>query len=370
MVEIDRTQIVGDFLRGAITDPNDPIGRIAKRQGVYLASHPDKHLKTLGINLLGIYYAFPKSTYVEIGQAYGITSERVRQVIEKSTLQIWEFSSMEFKNKYPLRDLIDKGRAKKLRGDTAKALTLNLEGKNLLEIKKELGLTRTRTYQIIDNLEKRGVSIGKFEKKKDKILDTINNSTDDEEIQLLLNKIDRSMYTQIKKSHPNTLVTVKNLVQSLGFHPSNGHVNDFAASLKRSDIPIGEVNISSHDRKGGTYQFTTYKYSDRASEVLLNNPDFDKYKHNPVTLIYGPVNENVPNIWELRNSGRYTSIKKVLETLGIHFGGRNAPIIKEHFLTNECPVQVFNFKTANFVNTKDEAALTDFFKTRLMKLKE
>lgn len=372
-MEQEKSQMVTKFLETVVADRDrDIVTRVGRNQVI----RKDRGLKNientvLGINIVGTYFAFPDTTLESIGNVYGISRERVRQLVEDTLLDLWNLSSPEVQSKFPLRKLYE-GKTNKLRGANLQAFTMIQEGKTAREIYQKLGVDSTKFSQVRSILSKRNVNLEYLSYESERLAKEIEGSQSDEETSKLLSKIDRNMHANMTRLGDRPITTLKDLATQSGFFFSNRDLKIFLEVLKEANFPLGIVNRKVPLGKGKfveqNYYFIASKDLRRGVSILRESDTLHKFKTSPIRKITGEWSDEVPSTWQLTGSGEYKTVGSLLRRFGIHLP-RLSIESKRLLMGEDCEVEVFAYKGGYFFSIKDEDKLINHFKSKFPLLK-
>ena len=287
------------FLKAAIKD-----GAIEKTLDELRASPRKNDRGFRDLNILGIYLETP-ATYREIADIYPRLNNRkvLRQSIDRALGSLWSNASYETRSTFPLSEIkIAKPRSLKSLERTSKSLggksfrvsQLLSEGATYKEIREKLELTDSQLTGARRTLKNWGQEVPhKFRapsenKRIAKILET---SESDSEIQRALNRIKRRLRQTLAQRENPPLLSVSKAARMAGFHFRADAASIFVDSLRRSKIPVGQLQLVSKSRhaiKYPTYYFIATQHLERAKEALLQDAHLAGFRENPVKQIAGP----------------------------------------------------------------------------------
>ena len=246
-------------------------------------------------------------TLQQIGGAYGVTREMIRQDIKSSLHHLYRLSTSDIQGKFPFGTL-----------ETNRPLTLGVRirgseasGGSTIEIGElvEKGVSAGEINKLYGNdklngarktLEKWGLKaperlIRDFKPLIDKINDP---STFVEELCSIISQFDNSgLYRDYSKGENPILIPLSKLQQEVWGNKNYRETKVVQEILEVNNLPVNSVTndqvLSNGRKKAQTYRFTLARTQDLAREVL--GAYKDKYGHIPVTQVSGRPLESVPN---------------------------------------------------------------------------
>lgn len=246
-------------------------------------------------NIVGIYFGTP-ATLDEIGRQYGISSERVRQIVEKGIMYLWRNCSPETQTLFPLQDIVlhkrkpvtqrSRERMSQARGGIPLLLRDQVKsGKSYGEIRKS-GLSIEQIASARRVLQKWGINGLPYENttrytthsQNIELEKKLRKVEDDEEKQELLNQVKLGFHQKHSKGENPLFTHLGGIVSETGFrlgwNLQNYHF--FIESLENVRFPM--VNLSrEYKSKHGEKKILTYhvllaKDRERARQILLADP--------------------------------------------------------------------------------------------------
>lgn len=300
---------------------------------------------------------------------HNTSAQNVKQMNDETLVGLWENSPRRLKKKFPRTKLMT-GRVSKLRGRSRDVFELMQEGKSPKEIAEAMSATGNELGRIRKILKDRSLDLGYVARRGKYLISSIEGSVDDGKTQELLDSITRRMLIVIKRDSPGLLMNITNLVKKGGYHASNRQMGEFAGVLKKGGVPIGTIEIKS---KIGTekeaksrYYFMAARDEKRADRVIRDNHKFDRLRGSPAKVIYGPVPEKAPTIWDFRKPKGMLPVRPIISKFGVHLPGGIKKSGKE-FFGQDCPVTVFGYQAGHYCREEDAPKLEEFIKKKLSK---
>lgn len=349
--------ITHEFLKSALADGAQNIQHSWNSRWAIHYLNPTLWAKRL--NITGIYFG-TSLTLDEIGQRYGdISSEAIRQIIEKSIHDLHRNSSPETQTKFPLTSI---PLAKPL------SVTNNIENKaitnasNLEAISKQLKNSIADLDQITTNtnLTKKEVRLAlkiiKSQSAKAKkaewhqiddlkkntwqaICNIIEHSDDKVQTQAAIDILDQYHATKLLRKKDPSLLTFTDI---LGKKPE-GFTKNIYIVLRSANIPV--IRLMNQTPVQKKYEGVSYhvpiRFVEEAKEVLKNSPLKNDIK-NHVQQIAGPQTLTLPSTTEFSRPKKFKKVGSLIPSVR----KANLKNISFYQLYNECPVPVYMYKTA------------------------
>lgn len=252
-------------------------------------------------NIGGAYHGSPSATLKDVGERYGITEERVRQISYAFLTNLWNNVSKEKKDRHPLNELRT---ARKTRSQRSREIYSARHGGISLRIKEELekGITDINTININTGipiviilrsrytLKRWGIDLPRKRHLYEETLRQLENENDDKTSQELL---DQLPYTTIrdyigKKKEPRLFYSLLTLVREAGFHLKNKETHFFAGSLQKAEVPMTRKDIVVQGTRPhiATYYILLLRDKDRVTKVLREDQDLQRFLINPVSGLW------------------------------------------------------------------------------------
>lgn len=300
-------------------------------------------------NMFGT-YILSRATRDEVGQMYGISRERVRQINAEVLLRIWSNSSSELKQQFPeVYSTFNKN--PKYRpsewilladGLGSKIVEALEQGQNPDQIRLQFayGRDRGKATAALKQLRKIGFDIPKLLKvpgERSRIKAQLQNpDLFDEEIQNLLDQVERRDVQALLASG-DAIVGVRDLLISCGFHYKADRAQPFYDVLIGSGIPLGMVEWIVHKgpQKGKSYyHIIASRHRQRAEEALKNDPRLTRFLENPVKQICGPQTK-IPTTTKIIKRDRVVRLGSVFKEFGINPEAGKAQKLREIIIANQ-----------------------------------
>lgn len=259
--------------------------------------------------IMAHYFLQPK-VLEEIGLSRGLSKERMRQIVKETYIQIWSNFTNQHPDEFPSElfpvnrkyDPLKRNPWHKSQ-ETINILNLARAGKTYEEILKESGVSGGRIATVRQHVAPRiGIVVPYTEGVANRLYleKRFPEATDDEEIQLLLNRISMNLYYRFRKEG-KYIIPVTEIAKNYHFRLTDTDV--FIDTLKKSRIPVGKLEyvLQEGARKGDLvrYFFVALEHKHRAQQALDADPSLNKYKINPVSQISGKSVRMLPTVWQL-----------------------------------------------------------------------
>ncbi len=362
---------IPDLLRAAKKDPRHPIYKVAREN-------------PRDTNITAIFSFSPVSNQ-EIGDAYGMSRERVRQIVMETAQKIIDHSSPQLKKKFifeeisskkPMSMRIKRKRSLVLGGRSIQAEKLiHHHGSNLETVKKiqkRLRATASDLSNIRKTLKGWGTElpfINRPPSHNRELARKLENAHDDGEISHLLTFVNAEFSRIDRAKHDRLLVSIKKTTQ--GFYLPNHQLFHFVEALDKANIPVAKIsnNIKNGSQKGErTYYFIARQHLHRAQKIFRADPELVHFQKHPVSKVCGPSDHKLPSVYEILNKNHLASVGKLLRDLGIILGGPNPKFRAKNLLTADCPVDVFQYQDKLAYYTEDKQRLKEFLKQKHQEL--
>lgn len=320
-------------------------------------------------NIFGT-YILSHASLDQVGQLYGISGERVRQINEEvlETLFPNQTVSLDKSVKHTPKEWL-------LVGDNLGSELVELleNGLSADQIKMRLksGHPRNKVIKALKLLRELEFNVGKIKDARGENSrlgqQLSRENLSDEEVKELFNQITIRAYTQFVDQ--GLILTIRDLLHSSGFHYKiDWHAQLFYEALKEAGIPIGKIEQIVHKGKQKGiryYQFITSQHKLRAEEALKNNPNLVKFLENLVTQISGPE-ANIPTTTQLQRSAEFLSLKSILSDFGISANSRSRKskeLVEAVRVSNEVPL--FEYAGTPYIWVDDIPKVRSFILSRL-----
>lgn len=347
----------GVVLRGEVVVGFDITRRFfqrALRESAHQAQTPRRKGENLEIVRQ---YLETEDTLREIGNRYGITGEAVRLRIRQELVALWLNCSNRTQRLFPPEYIRLRKQGLLRRSKIGIALARMLaEGKTIAEIREEIGVSRLHYARQI--LKRQGIEVPSF--RPTKFYQELAGklawpNLSDAQIQELLSQVTPGFLEADRRRGYPLLTPARHLISGCGFYYRNSEAQRFINSLKAASIPVGETSFVVKSKSGEITQrhyFIAVRHTERARQALEDDPNLEKYRHNPVQQICGPQSE-LPTIWQLMKKRGYIPTGQVFAELGIRVRGR-ARIKQKDILTSEYPVPIFRTSWGGFFCRRED----------------
>lgn len=271
--------------------------RTAIAEGAHL-KRPDKTPEEAWVrqkNIVGIYFGSP-AALEDLGRMYGVTRERIRQLVKKSMEHLWLSCLPETQALFPFgelelrKPLTQKSRERISEAHGGKSVLINRElqaGKSIREIQKEKGISRQQIKGSRHVLREWSTAVPFFRTPHSQNLElekNLKNAEKDQEKQEVLSQVKRRFYQDHVKGENSLLIASTNIALeaglSLGFQRQNRRI--FIESLKNVGFPMGEITEKRMSRTGkemiATYHFILARDKERAKRIVLSDPNLQRFR--------------------------------------------------------------------------------------------
>lgn len=243
---------------------------------------------------VGFRYAFQDKTLEEVGESYGITRERARQLNEKFLPNIWHTASQRLKGEYPLetlplaKPLTQRSREKlseSLGGSSFKVKKLLVERgmTDPVQIQAELGISPQTMIFIRKVLKRWGIELPKIYTNYMELKKMIERETDDKKLQKILDSLSdgqiRGHLERCRRSGNAIFITVSKIVREAGLNSNGRHTKRTVERLKDAGIPVRPVAHEDKRRKTLHHYWVVFaKHRARILKVLKNDSSLQAQK--------------------------------------------------------------------------------------------
>lgn len=300
-------------------------------------------------------------------QGKSLSRARVRQISKNLLIESRGKSSPELQSSHPLAELLMR-----------RPIALSPKNAKILSIaqKEDLGSRRHQkhTAQTRVFLAKHGVEIPPTPKPYDDFKAKIETASNYKKLQEILDSYSRQSLEYFMNRHGKDVIMMLRDVIKLGEFHAFQSLSLFAKTIKKKHIPIKISSWKIYDRKMQktvlVYSYIVYtQHKERITKAFNGNPELQKFKENPVKLVCGTLDGEIPTTTAFRpKRQQYSSVGLIIqEVTGHRFPYKGESV--ENFL-KDCPVQVFKYKIARygtfryFVSAKRACDLKRFLESR------
>src|SRR3989344_3762652 len=358
-----------EFLVEAIEE-----GAIEKTLDMYRDATSLQDRKFRNLNILAIYLGSDASSQ-EIADIYPEIKDRrtIPNIVRKTLNDIWSLSSEDLRSRYPLesleaaKPLSIKSRIKMSQarsGLTLKIYELIGEGSSYENIITQTGATPEKLTKVRPVLKRWGAEIPHRKTKIERLIDVLNSSESDSEIQKVLDLINDRFYKVHLNLETPVVLPVYKVARLSGFYLRQDRLPEFLDSLRRAQIPLGEWKPRQKDVQV-TYYLIAAKHLQRAQEAFRKDPNLTKYLDNPVKLAFGPEGE-IPTSADLFHSKKYLRPGYIFRQLGIKVGVRGKRYAD--FFNEACPVRIYRHSHSFYFLQEDEILFRNYVTSRAKEL--
>lgn len=355
------------------------------RKTYYPTKHPNQSQKEWErmYQIVG-YYMLTDEALEEIGHRYGVTRERVRQVVKDGITRLHHASEEHVQTQYRQESLgftksltLESRKRRSLAGGgrSVKVAELAKAGKSTEEIRRELGLSGTQLAESRLVLRRWNVANLEYLKKasypdyKEKINRLKTQNLSDQEVEETLNSVTFGTYQYNSQGETPLFYPASNLAKEAGIFISAREVLYLSGLLRGNRIPVGVVEriLRKKTRKGQKvlrYYFIFSGHKERALEVLQTNHALDRYRTNPVRALRSQ-DETVPSTYELQFSGAYSYVGKLLAEFGHARFSHQFKLTISDLIGSDCPVPVYQSRLGNFYESSQKEALRAYLAKRI-----
>lgn len=360
-------QVTRDFLLSSIAEE----AHLKTPQGIY------EETWIRNRNILGTYFA-SRATLAEVGGIYGLTGERIRQIIEKGIEYLWNQSSKDTRVTFPLDNILkSKGPSifKSLRqsetrgGSTLRIYQFVKGGRSIEEIINEIGVSKNNLQASLRRMKGWGLDVPEVETSHSRLRSLAEKLTKpsltDQEARELLSRATINFYLSHSQGENPLFASGGAFLRSLGLHFKNNDFPLLLQVLRDNNVPIGKVNT--HTKTGPqkgikSYYFILTVHHERALQALLSDQRSQKFLHNPVKQIYGPES-TIPTTTQIVKKRKLSRVGEVFRMLGITYRGN---VTQNIDLLANCPVPIYEYDGQFFFPSEQQEALKEFVLSKLV----
>lgn len=325
-------------------------------------------------NITGLYYGTGLSQE-KIGHSYGVTKERVRQLIKLELKALWDNCTTEVQYSFPFAQL-EVGKPPLARGGISASIAqLVKAGKTLGEV-KAAGFTTSQIISSRRTLKSWDVEVP-YKRKRPAVIEderlfkALSETADLEQLQKLLREMTLQFAQNNSRGEDPLLLTVDQLVKEQGFHYHRGNRNFqyFMEALEQQGIPVASINYkrNSEPPKGiRNYHYILTRYQERARQVLLQDSNLQRFLINPVVQICGEPQEVIPSTSVFaKGSESYRGVASLFKSLGA--GPMKGPGNTYEKFFAGCPVPIFKLirRHQHIYPVDQEPALKEFIQNQI-----
>lgn len=247
---------------------------------------------------IGFQYGLKDNTTLEeLGDQYGMTRERARQLNHAFLDNAYRTASPQLQAQYPRETIPDRKplgqksreRQSEAQGGTSLRIRKAVEEQGIAEVGAEdidniIRTARVTKQQLLTSrhaLGNWGIYIPRVDTPYEDFAEKIRNEEDDKKLQELLESLSTNQlrgFSGWDSSHA-ILSTVSAIANEEGFHVHTKRVRFIAEKIKTAGIPERYVAIS--DAKGRLVSslYVVYaKHAGRIAEALRNDPDLQRFR--------------------------------------------------------------------------------------------
>lgn len=335
-------------------------------------AHETIREKTVNI---GVAATFGPSPLAEIGRSYDETRANASLLYRGFIIELWDNSSKQTRSFQTRKDLLERkptpqdSRERNSEGHGGRTLEIRgliLSGaRSVDELEKQSGLSRRGILRTMRTLKRWGVDVSQFasaiRKNKEKIKQLIREE-DDKKIQKIMDGLSTGTVRQnmIKHSKTPKVFTTIGRAASDVYRYKFTETHLFAQDLEENGIPNRRIKIVI---KGGSHSVYVLleKHKDRALAAWEKNPRLERFKvPNPVTIVCGNKNMDIPTVGQLFRSKNYRSVSSVLSDLRIRIHPRHQIEFRE-WLFEGCPITVWAYQKGRYIAVSDIDQFKQYF---------
>lgn len=302
-------------------------------------------------NIALVYYLNEDITGAEVGKAFpkpsgeALSRERIRQISNEFLEEVRGHASPQLQSSHPLSELLAR-RLLPLR-ETGTLIKDMVEiGAAPKEISRKVGTVTLGNARA--TLGRRGVEIPLIHISYEDLKAKIEAEADDMKLQEILDKLTMAYFQYNVRRRiqaaEKVVVSLTFVLREAGFYPQR-HLSTFAEKLKEKGIPVRRYNHAKGSKPEIIYWFVFGKHKERVIDALENDPDLQRFRENPVKLICGEFEGEMPTTTDAyrKRSKKYgTNLTRIIqEATGHHIASRGRLRVSD-FLRG-CPVPVFKF---------------------------
>lgn len=259
-------------------------------------------------------------------------------------------------------------------GATLKIRDLICSGtKSVDELEKQLRLPRGKILSGLRALERWRIDVSQFTGKireSGKKIQQLITEMDDKKIQEIMDGLPstvilynitehrRRKRERKKRRYPKVFTTIGSVTSGV-YHNKYTEIHLFAQVLKKDGIPNRRVKIAPDRKKPLVYYVFLEKHRDRALAAWKKNRKLEKFKTNPVRIVCGSTNADVPSIIQLHGE-EYRSVYSVLSDLRIRISSRHLREFRE-WLFEGCPTTVWAYREGRYIAASDADSFKKYF---------
>ena len=327
------------------------------------------------VNVTAVHLLNPDTSLRDEGKIFNKSKERVRQTVGKTIRGLWQNVTPNVKTKFPIESFVF---AKPQTQETRERISSSRGGESL-RIKEQVEAGVTDIKKISENtgisvrkitnlrslaLKTWGIDVPRIRASHKESLQQLKDETDDKKTRELLDKLsDSAILGEIRrKKGTSQFLSVGSLVREIGFHPNNKDIHFFAESLEESGILISrkERVVKGKTQKRLTYYILLSRDKERATKVFKEDQLLQRFLKNPVVLLCGPEDTQLPNSIKLRKKEGYEYVSGIFKKLGRASGVRYSDFFKP-----DCPTPIFYWRTLYFYPVSQEEELRLFIAKNL-----
>lgn len=197
-------------------------------------------------NFLGMYLFSPDVILEDIAGKYGLTKQRIDQIVKRAAELLYEYSPYELKLAYHPSDFnfnkpatVERRRCHSdaLRGHLREAEILAREGYTLKQIREQLGLSAIQAYNLTKSLVKIGIDLRNTNPLRSEEFNAAlgDNKLSMEEKQKLLNQL-VALGDPLRKNQ--NIIYISTLREEAGLSSRKGSVVQIEEAIRRNGIAV------------------------------------------------------------------------------------------------------------------------------------
>lgn len=330
----------------------------------------------------------PYQSLEEIGDLYGLTRERIRQITRKNLSRLRTIASQELKSEYPTTVLDVKREStvkvsRKMSGGSG-GVALNIEndlseGKSTEELVKKYGRGRVlKSKKILESWNSPTPDIESQYRHLAKRIEKLSDvNTPREELVSEMKKLERGALAY-SRGENSIFLPVSSVQQEAWNNKNVRNVRIVLEMLEKAGFPV--VSIKGNATTAGNYNLILSRMKDEAVEILKKAPDI--YKKTIVTKLGGKdISETPPTSTSFASrkkhdeKNHFADIHELLASSGIDINSyKLRKVFSEEFF-QDSPIPVYrydrgrkqNTEKVYFVNKANLAEFKDFIVDKLSK---
>lgn len=307
----------------------------------------------------------------EIANRLGISRQRVSAIVGRTIRQMWNRSSTDTQERYPLDEVTEN-----LRRDLAlyrytqlsKVVNNGLiDGRSMHLMLADLGMDRQEYDRQRYLAKEKGVDLPSPTadiRLEPRLLATrIMESTESEDLLTLFEQVSLRFLTEHTKGEDPLLTKLSSLAPEGVKSIKGKNAQIVIAQLQAAGIATGIHEVEVAESKIQRYYFVKTVHAEEVRAIIGSLVE-DGSISPAIERIAGPQVEQLPSTYQLQDRGIYSSLKPLLKGLSIKVGGRWTMYRIVDLFDDTCPITVFRVANGYVFRKEDELALVKYLKDR------